>query len=647
MKVFVSFLAIIMGCLTIVLADEANCESGSKKARKLYDKAYELIRSNQLGAAIPYLREALEADEDFVKAHFLLARISYKQEKFEVAIDHYQSVVDICPDYKSEAYYELAQAQFFISDFKNSSENFGLYLSRDDIKGNRVKKADSLKKKCDFLEYIYDNPVPFNPKPVNDLSTADGEYLPIISPDNELFFFVRNKKRDDSHTTIKGGYVEEFCISRKLDAKFEVGAPLSTPFNQGNNQGGATITINNKEMFLTICDAKDGMGSCDIYYTQNKNGRWQDFKNLNKLSKERINTEYWESQVSIAPDGNTLYFSSDRPGGYGGKDIYKSIRTPEGNWSKAFNLGPEINTPFDEKSPFIHVDNYTLYFSSQGHDNIGGFDIFLSRMDDNFNWQKPVNLGHPINSEADDLGFFVSTDGKKGYFTSNKMKGEGGWDIYGFDLYEGARPKKVLFLKGEIKDEEGNVIAGASIEIKDMKTNEITEIEVDSITGEYVYTQTLETDQMLTVTKKDYFYNSQHIKKDDSTFQAPKKIDFKLKKLEVGASFTMDNILFETDSYVLPGPSKQELDNMADYLMKNPNVRIAIQGHTDNIGNAQSNLELSANRAREVHDYLLTKRVNSEQIEHQGFGETQPIASNQTAKGRALNRRTEIKILAK
>jgi len=370
---------------------------------------------------------------------------------------------------------------------------------------------------------------------------------------------------------------------------------------------------------------------------------------------DSINTTYWESQVSIASDGNTLYFSSDRSGGYGGKDIYKIVKDSMGRWSSPINLGAVINTAEDEKSPFIHVDDQTLYFSSQGHLGLGGFDIFISRKDKKENWSKPLNIGYPINSDADDLGFFVSTDGNKGYFASNKLDGVGGWDIYGFDLYRKARPRKVLFLKGELKDEDGKVISGATVELKNLNTYQIDKIKVNNITGKYVIAKAFDsTDYMLSIQKEDHFYNSLYISHEDKTFSSPKNADFTMQPLDVGASFVInkiffekDNVLFDTDSYELKPRSRAELDNLVSFLKLNYSVSIAIHGHTDALGNDQDNLALSNNRARVVYEYLIKKEIEGWRLSYKGFGKGRPIASNATKEGRAQNRRTEVIILDK
>ena len=265
----------------------------------------------------------------------------------------------------------------------------------------------------------------------------------------------------------------------------------------------------------------------------------------------------------------------------------------------------------------------------------------------NGKWTKPENIGYPINSFENDLGFFVSTDGKTAFFASNKLKGIGGYDVYGFPLYPGARPKKLLFVKGQILDEQGNVLTDVTIELKDLKTNEIKEIEIDSVTGKYIINEHFENDQLMIVNRDGYFYGSQVIRKEDEDFAAPGKLDFKLQQLKTGGSYKVDNILFDTDSYVIKEESKLELQGLVRFLELNTDLKIEVAGHTDDVGDAQSNLELSQNRAKAVRDLVVAEGIAGERVSFKGYGETKPVASNDTEKGRARNRRTAVKILGK
>lgn len=620
---------------------EEVCQINDKKALALYDEAYRLLRAGNAAQAKSKTQEALEKESRFAKAYILLAELAYGKDD-TTALQNYEKAIEICSTAEPVVYFKMAKICFDARDFKKSADYFTSFLDKPNSNKDLVQKADSLRGLAEFYDKMFNHPVPFDPQPMEGVNTGADEYLPVISPDNEILLFTRRFRREaDKFSTFSGSkIVEEFSMSKKIAGVFDKGSALARPFNSGLNEGGASLTLDNKHMYLTICNLKGGMGSCDIYETTNIGGSWSEIKNMGS----DINDSTWQSQTSISSDGKSLYFASDRAGGFGGKDIWMVRKDSFGYWSQLMNLGPSINTAGDEKSPFIHTDNRTLYFCSNGLPGAGGFDIFFSKKDSTGSWKKAENIGYPINSESDDLGFFVSTDGKTGFFASNKLKGLGGWDIYSFPLYEGARPEKVLFLKGKVTDEKGKVITDAKLEVKDLKTNEITQIEVDS-SGEYVFAKAMENDQMVLVTKEGYFYDSKTYRKDDEKIGAATKVDFGVEQLKRGGTYKIKNLFFANRSFELNDEAKAEIMNLIRLMNENPDIRIEVAGHTDNVGNDNDNLNLSTNRARAVFDYISANGVDASRLRFKGYGELKPVASNDTEEGRAKNRRTEIVIL--
>ncbi|UPT66450.1 MAG: OmpA family protein [Sphingobacteriales bacterium JAD_PAG50586_3] len=396
-------------------------------------------------------------------------------------------------------------------------------------------------------------------------------------------------------------------------------------------------------MYFTICRDEAGYRNCDIYYSVFSNNEWGDITKLDGVNLP----DYWESQPSVSSDGNTIYFASDRPGGQGGMDIYKTVKAADGKWGKPINLGPTINTDLDDKSPFFHTDGQTLYFSSEGHQNLGGFDIFFSKTDSTGKFLKPKNIGYPINTDKDDLGFFCSTDGKTGYFATDRQKGVGGYDIMGFDLYAAARPEKVLFVKGTLKDDAGKPVKNATVEIKNIDNKQITKVQVDTTTGRYVTAVALKSDYILTVKQPGTAFTSQYFSKADTATAKPRKVDLEVAPIKAGKAYTLNNINFATNSFELPKQSKLVVDEFAIFLSENPTMKVAIHGHTDDVGNDAANMTLSDNRAKAVYDYLVSKGIDSSRLSFKGFGETKPLAPNTTEPNRAKNRRTEFVIVAK
>ena len=510
-----------------------------------------------------------------------------------------------------------------------------------------AKKETELKKKI----------VPFSPIVVKGVSTPRDEYLAFISPDDQFCFFTRKLPiLSKSQVYASDKELEVFMVSEKNNTKeFNAGEPMPYPFNEsGDNQGGCTISIDNKRLYFAMMKQEGGnQPNCDIYVSENQNDEWQPIK---KLSANVNHPIYWDSQPTVSADGNTIYFASDRPGGYGGIDIYYTTKDPKtGAWSVPKNAGPKVNTSGDEKTPFIHSDSETLYFSSNGHFGFGGYDIFYIRKDDKHEWLEAENIGYPINTEADDTGFFVSTDSKTGYFFSydeGKMRGKGvgRYDLFSFDLYKEARPQETTFLKGDVKDSNGSNIKGAKVEITNTVTKEKTTAIVDSTSGTFVVAVNLKKkdDVLLTVKKDDFAFTSKVISVKDASFESkPKDVNLEMNEAKEGSSFVINNLYYNTNSADVKPESFVVLDAFVDYLKENLTIAIEVQGHTDNVGQATANEALSANRAFTVKSYIESKGVDGKRITARGYGSNKPLTENNTEDGKAKNRRTEFLITKK
>lgn len=673
-----------------VLAQDCD-EDVSEKAKKLVEKAKDR-RKYDKAKRLAFLRDALDEEEDYAEANFMLAIETVKTQRakggsFKTAATYLERVKRLCPDFHSDVYYYLGAIYLGQKEFAKAVENEQKFLdfTSDDPNKFSKKYEQYIVETKDDIEYArffatqYANPVPFNPIVVKDVSTNEGdEYLPLLTPDNEKLYFTRrwedNTPNKNDITSDGGGqvrYIEKFSVSDLQSGRFTKGDAMPDPFNtdKKSNYGGVTISLNNRHLFVTICkpyfdkQKQAYLYNCDIYQSDyifglNKQKGveewyWTEPENCGP----NVNTpKGWESQPSLSADGKHLYFASIREGSQG-IDIYRCDRTEEG-WSPAVNLGEPINTQYNDKSPFVHTDSKTLYFSSQGHLGFGGFDIFYSRQDEKGNWGEPVNIGHPINTDEDEHGFVVSTDGKKVYYSSARIGNvRTKLNILSFDLYKEARPENVVFVKGKV-DQTQAPNSEKRIKIENLNSKKVTEFEVDETDGAFAAVVTVKPGDkvVMKVEGEDVAYNARMIEVPDSLPEEKPtdeiepiatEMNLVAKAEEVGGAYRLDDIHYETNSAEISERSKIILDDFAKYLIEKSTVKVAIHGHTDNVGVEGENVILSTDRAFSVKAYLEEKGVPSDRLSFKGFGSSQPIASNATEAGRIQNRRTEFVLLSK
>lgn len=649
----------------------------NKKILKQLDKAHDpkIPAKEQYQA----LKDALEIDDQCVQCMLELGIRSFnnnseraaqgQKASFEYAVDYFNSVINICPQYHADPYYYLGLVYYGEKNNVEAVKYFNLFLNYKN--GNEFSYAEDHQKKVadvkeilpeiEFSENFYKNKVPFNPEVVIGVSSASDEYLPMLSPDNEMIFYTR-KKDAAAMGDIKSNVIEEFTLSLRDDISkpFDGGSALPKPFNAGPNYGGSTISIDNKEIIICACkDEKTGMSTyrnCDLYSarydkivdpeTGKERYKWGDLVNLGP----NINTATgWEAQPSLSADGNQLFYATNREESRN-IDIYCSTRKPDGSWSPGKSLGNVINTDGNDKTPFIHTDSKTLYFTSEtgiGRLGAGGYDIFYSRQDEKGVWSKPVNIGYPINTAEDEHGLIVSTDGRMAYFSSGKYKGTGGLDIFRFELYPEARPEKVVIIKGDLKDADGNIVTDARVEIKYASDKKVEQAHIDKVDGKFYAVVKTEKPQdiVVTVKKEGHAFESKLITQKDLDKPVLKNNDLTVTPIEKGKSYTLNDILFATNSYELTPKAKFVIDQFVDFLQESPKVKIEIQGHTDNEGDPAANVALSENRAKAVMDYIVGKGVKSDRISSKGYGQAKPKVPNTSVLNKAKNRRTEFFIL--
>ncbi|MEE4196220.1 MAG: OmpA family protein [Bacteroidales bacterium] len=635
----------------------------NKKAINYYEEALSAFGRMDYFNAADLMHKAIKADKKFIEAHIVLAEIYMDHGNAVKAIESYQNALAIDPDFFPGVYFSLAQLEMMEQKFEQAEEHLEKYLAYKDIQPISRSQAERTLESCRFAIEATNNPVPFNPEDLgNNINTQYDEYWPTLTADEQTLIFTRlipknlvdystnDQETEDQRTANEQALPpgmrnvqEDFYISFKADGQWTEAVNAGKTINTAGNEGAQTITADGRTMYFTACNRTDGKGRCDIYKSVKTGSEWSVPENIGSP----VNTAHWEAQPSISPDGKTLYFVSNRPGGIGQKDIWKSNLLPDGRWTPPQNLGKNVNTPGEEQSPFIHPDNQTLYFSSEGLIGMGGFDLFKVTRQEDGTWTEPQNLGYPINSSYHEVGLIVNAAGNKAFFASDRLSNRGR-DLFAFDLYQEMRPKPVSYFKGIVFDADTEEKLEARFELINLEQNEVVmEAQSDKITGEFLVCIPTDNDYALNVSKEGYlFYSDNFSLKGVREITDPFIKDVGLNPIKPGEKIILRNIFYATDSYELMDKSIAELDKLTRFLEENPALKIEISGHTDSVGTNEYNLILSEKRAKSVVNYLVSQGIAMERLTSKGYGEEQPVDTNETEEGRANNRRTEIKILS-
>jgi len=598
----------------------------------------EKVQNEDYKNAIPIFLDAIQKDPAYVDAYLSLAGVYGQLKNYQQCVDTYEKAFALDSNYTS--FYRLSYSINLagLGQFEKALNAIDALLARKDLDARSRKSAEYRRSTyqfaVDFAKAHASENYVFSPQNLGDsINTAESEYFPSISIEGNKLIFTRliNNRNEDFYGSIKdkNGW-------RKA-------VPLQGGINTSENEGAQNVSQDGTWLFFTGCYRPDGYGSCDIYMSYISDNGWSKPFNLGKT----INTDQWESQPSISPDKRDLYFASRRFGGYGGSDIYVSHLLPNGTWTKPENLGPEINTSADETEPFIHADNQSLYFVSNGLPGYGESDIYLTRKGDDGKWNKPENLGYPINTIDKDGTMIIASDGVTSYFTSNRGDSRGANDIYTFQMRPSMQPYRTLWIRGKVFDKKTNGALPSTVELIDLSSKRtISRVQTDE-TGNYLITLPVGKDYAFNVNRRGYLFYSDNYslknKSPDSTYEK----NIPLQPIEVNASIVLKNIFFDFSKFDLKPESQVELDKVVQLMQDNPTVKIQIEGHTDNVGTASDNMKLSENRAKAVVSYLISKNISITRLTSKGFGATKPIADNKTDEGKAQNRRTELKVVAR
>lgn len=600
------------------------------------------LYSNYKLKSIPYLEKAIQLNSAVdPQAHFLLGKAYHLNMEWDKAIKEFQT-------------------------FQQSLKGEELALLMGDVNVHISQ--------CLTGKEMVKNPIRvFIDNVGAEVNSQYPDYGPVISADESVMLFTSRRP------TTTGGQIdpeinepyEDIYMSTRKDGKWTTAVNMGSPINTDNHDANSGLSADGQKFLIYI-----GNNNGDLYESELKGDKWSKPDHMNK----NINTSYHESSACYTPDGKSVYFVSDKPeGGLGDRDIYISTKDEKGKWGKAINLGPTINTQYGEEGVFIHPDGKTLYFSSQGHKSMGGYDIFKSVFDTKTKtWSEPENIGYPVNTPDDDVFFVTSASGRHGYYASFNAKGYGEKDIYvitflGLEkpmvmnnednlLASQAAPVKetviapvlaikeaqLTILKGVITDELTKQPLEATIEIVDNLKNEvIASFTSNSATGKYLVSLPAGRNYGIAVKKDNYLFHSENFDIPNTAAYQEVVKDVALKNIAVGSKIILKNIFFDFDKATLRPESTNELERLTKLLNDVPTLKIEISGHTDSKGADEYNKTLSNNRAKAVLDYLVKVGISASRLTSVGYGEEQPIATNDNDEGRQLNRRTEFKILSK
>jgi outer membrane protein OmpA-like peptidoglycan-associated protein len=575
-------------------------------AQKIYQCYIEIDDEDRI---LPYLKAAKEGGIKEKKMDFYFGRAYHKLHKFPEAIESYNAYLVTL---KTNEHHETQLTQKYIQQCK-----YGMELMKNPQK------------------VIIKNLGP-------NVNSAYPDYVPVVSADETVLIFTsRRDNTTGGKRDTDGEFMEDIYQSHKInDSVWSKPIDIGNGINTDSHDACVALSPDGMELILYRVTGSDGG---DLYVSNLKGDLWSKPTKLGNT----INTKYWEPSATITADEKVIFFTSNRDGGYGGRDIYMTKMLENGQFGPAILLGPKINTPEDEDSPFIHADGKTLYFSSKGHKTMGGFDIFSCTINTETGeiLTDPVNIGYPINTAGDDVFFVWSADNKRAYFSSEREGGYGDKDLYML-VREEAKAALVM-VKGQIIHCDGKKPVAATIKVTDLATQKLVGVyNSNASTGKYTVLLPAGKNYALAVEAPGYLFHSSNINIPFLEKYIEIVDTVCMNKIQVGKAIVLRNVFFDVNKSTLRPESVQELERLVTILKENPTIKIQISGHTDSDGNDDTNMKLSDDRAGAVVQYLISKGIDTKRLTFKGYGETKPIAPNDTPENKQLNRRTEFEIIS-
>ena len=633
------FILILCGYSFSLFSQAYDNEKVNKKAVVIFEKAMLKIQDGNLPLAIPFFKKAIELDPKYVDAILSLGGVYAELKNYQLAVDYYEKAKLIDPIYFN--FYNLNYSMNLagLGRFQEALNAINAFFSTPKLSDRSRKSGEYRKRSFEFaLQYAGKNPAGnyvFAPRNLGDsINSVKSEYYPSITINDSLFVFTRRG------TGLREDFYQATIMPNKSYSKANL---INGSINDEPSKGAINISHDGEWLFFTGYNFRGGYGDFDLHISYYTPEGWSEPENLGR----NVNSEYWESSPSISPDKRALYFASNRPGGFGGRDLYVSYRQANGRWGPAQNMGPTINTAGEELAPFIHADNATLYFTSDGLQGYGNSDIFMCRKGPNNQWSIPENLGYPINTIENEGSLFVAADGKTAFYASDRSDTKGDLDLYTFELRQNVRPAKTLYVQGKVYDLKTGKGLPSGVELIDNSNQQsVTNVQTDE-TGHYFITLPVGKDYTFSVNRKGYLFYSELYPLSGNPPDSTYKKDIPLQPVELNARVVLKNILFETNSTKLQAISQIEINRLMQLMNENPTLKVQINGYTDNVGKPTDNVKLSEARAKSVVDYLVNKGINTQRLSFKGFGEAKPVTDNSSEAGRAKNRRTEFVVIGR
>jgi outer membrane protein OmpA-like peptidoglycan-associated protein/ribosomal protein S20 len=615
----------VMGSTTIFA-------QSNKKVDDLMVEAKKQFSNKNYSGAIKTANQILTTEPESKDAHLLLADVYEKLDSTDLEIIHLNKAGELGREW--EVVFKLGEAYFKKGDFPEALRYYNIY---SDYKFIPEKKQFLLACKmanCKFEMYSINN--------TGKLNTGKGEYWPTVSSDGQKVVFNRTSSAQTQNAK------EEIYMGLPDSVIWQIARPINDSIvfdNVGIQKLGEGVRI----LFFTACNRPDGIGDCDIYFIKFENEKWGEPLNAGTI----VNSTNWDGQPSFSTESHFLYFSSDRNGGNGKKDIWRVKLTGfsengQAQWKAAENLGSLINTSGDENSPFMYDEKNNFFFASNGHPGMGGMDLFVAETDKLGNILNFKNLGYPINTSHDDDALTLNYICDTTYFSSSRQTVKG-MEIFAFNFDRGLATTPVAYVRVKVNDmvTKKPLKVEVKLESQPFRAGRFQLQETDE-QGEAIFYVNLNRNYAFTVAEPGYLYTSKFVNKSTTnSVDKAEVLEIELQPIEIGAEVQLYNIYFETDSFRILQQSESELQNLVAFLTNNKDLKVEIQGHTDSSGNAETNRLLSERRAKSVVEYLVKNGIPMGRLKFGGYGDKIPIASNETPEGRMLNRRTTIKILEK